>query len=339
MFSIPAEAFRWGHKFNMIGVRFVVGKHSMIVSDGDDHHRRRSSVQTAFTRRRLNSWIPFTTRSRVRADGGAIAAIIDTEISQRRSHPTGNPFDIFEAIVNEGSLSDAEIRDQVKTLIGAGYDTTASALARILWCAALSLDAWTRLRAEADAVLGPIDATSADSDQSTLAGRDPGSWTDPLHFDPDRFADLTPEQKTASDQAWVPFGRGPPHVHRVRPRSNGAHPDHRPPRPTTRPHPDHHRDTTPDRHGRQPSNRRRTIPGLSPQPHLKRHDRGLPARDAQTIAWMSPTSATSPASAMDNQIACIANLTLAGTTRGNARRNAIDATSKHARTARLRVNA
>ncbi|MEP7113132.1 MAG: cytochrome P450 [Ilumatobacteraceae bacterium] len=337
MFSMPAESFRWGHKFNMIGVRFVVGKSSMIVSDGNDHHRRRTSVQTAFTRRRLNSWIPmilartdaalvrviqqlgthpteldlypvgrnlilgitvhaffgqrlaeradeigelyerpqhfieapaikqlphpfpFTTRSRVRADGRAIAKIIDAEISQRRSHPTGDPFDILEAIVNEGSLSDAEIRDQVKTLIGAGYDTTASALAWILWCAALSPDAWARLRAEADAVLGPIDATSTDPDHSTLAGleyaqrvvheslrlhpagliaarmaatnlrlgghlirkgtlvvwsphlagRDPGSWTNPLHFDPDRFADLTPEQKTVSDQAWVPFGRGP----------------------------------------------------------------------------------------------------------------------------------
>ncbi|MFI0527575.1 MAG: cytochrome P450, partial [Ilumatobacteraceae bacterium] len=58
MFSMPAESFRWGHKFNMVGVQFVVGKGSMIVSDGEDHHRRRSSVQTAFTRRRLNAWIP-----------------------------------------------------------------------------------------------------------------------------------------------------------------------------------------------------------------------------------------------------------------------------------------
>jgi len=42
-----------------------------------------------------------------------------------------------------------------------------------------------------------------------LAGRDPASWVDPLRFDPDRFAVLTPEQKTLSDEAWVPFGRGP----------------------------------------------------------------------------------------------------------------------------------
>jgi cytochrome P450 len=337
MFSMPAESFRWGHKFNMIGVRFVVGNGSMIVSDGEDHHRRRSSVQTAFTRRRLNSWIPmimartdaaidrviqplsthqteldlypvgrnlilgitvhaffgerlaeradeigelyerpqqfieapaikqlphpfpFTARSRVRADRRAIDAIIDAEITQRRAQPTGDPFDILEAVVIDGTMSDAEIRDQVKTLIGAGYDTTASALAWMLWCAALSPDAWLRLRTEADTVLGPINVAAAEPDHSTLAGleyaqrvvheslrlhpaglvgarmaandirlggyliqkgtlvvwsphvagRDPGSWTDPLRFDPDRFADMTPQQKAMSDQAWVPFGRGP----------------------------------------------------------------------------------------------------------------------------------
>ncbi|MEO8267355.1 MAG: cytochrome P450 [Ilumatobacteraceae bacterium] len=337
MFSMPAESFRWGHKFNMVGVRFVVGKGSMIVSDGEDHHRRRNSVQTAFTRRRLNSWIPmilartdtaidrfiqplgtdptvldlypigrnlilgitvhaffgeqlaaradeigelyerpqqfieapavkqlphpfpFTARSRVRADRRAIDAIIDAEVTERRSRPNGDPFDILEAIVIEGSLSDSEIRDQVRTLIGAGYDTTASALAWVLWSAALSPDAWPRLRAEADAVLGPVDATATEPDHGTLArleyaqrvvheslrlhpagligarmaatdlrlgryairkgtlvvwsphlaGRDPNSWTDPLRFDPDRFTDLTPEQRAVTDQAWVPFGRGP----------------------------------------------------------------------------------------------------------------------------------
>lgn len=337
MFSMPAESFRWGHKFNMVGVQFVVGKGSMIVSDGEDHHRRRSSVQTAFTRRRLNAWIPmiaartdaaidrvtrslgtepieldlypigrklilgitvhaffgerlaeradeigelyerpqqfieapavkqmphplpFTARSRVRADGRAIAAIIDAEIARRRCQPTGDPFDVLEAIVDEGSLTDAEIRDQVKTLIGAGYDTTASALSWMLWCAALSPGVWLRLRAEADEVLGPPAAAVTEPDPGTLAkleyagrvvheslrlhpaglvgarmaatdlrlgsylvrkgtlvvwsphlaGRDPGSWRDPLRFDPDRFAEMTPEQKALTDQAWVPFGRGP----------------------------------------------------------------------------------------------------------------------------------
>ena len=56
LLAMPTGDFRWGHKFNVLG--FVVGDTSMIVSDGDDHARRRSSVQSAFSRRRLNGWIP-----------------------------------------------------------------------------------------------------------------------------------------------------------------------------------------------------------------------------------------------------------------------------------------
>jgi len=52
----PVEDFRWNHKFNALAV--VVGKESMITSDGDDWARRRASVQSAFSRRRLNGWIP-----------------------------------------------------------------------------------------------------------------------------------------------------------------------------------------------------------------------------------------------------------------------------------------
>ena len=56
LYGMPTDTFRWGHKFNVLG--FVVGPSSMIVSDGADHKRRRSSVQAAFSRRRLNGWIP-----------------------------------------------------------------------------------------------------------------------------------------------------------------------------------------------------------------------------------------------------------------------------------------
>jgi cytochrome P450 len=246
MFAMRADSFRWGHKFNVIGVRFVVGKGSMIVSDGADHQRRRSSVQKAFSRPRLNGWIPmildrtdsaierivrragdddhidlypigrhlvlgitvhaffgerlaervdeisrlfqrpqdfleaaavkqlphpfpFTSRSRVRADRRAIDRIIDAEIGKRRSQPTRDALDVLDAIVHEGSLSDDEIRDQVTTLIGAGYDTTAATLAWVLWCAALEPDVWSRLRAEADLVLGPPHTPLDESDHTTLA--------------------------------------------------------------------------------------------------------------------------------------------------------------------------
>ena len=248
MFSMKADTFRWKHKFNIIGVRFVVGKRSMIVSDGADHQRRRGAVQRAFSRPRLNSWIPmiiertdsaidqvvarlnnhpqdrpidlypvgrdlilgvtlhaffgerlarrvdefsqlfqraqafieapgvnqlphpipFTSRSRVRADRRRIDRIIDEELADRRANPTGNPLDILEVIATDSTLTDAEIRDQVDTLIGAGYDTTASTFAWLLWCAALEPGVWSRLRAEADRVLGPLDSPRRQPDDTTV---------------------------------------------------------------------------------------------------------------------------------------------------------------------------
>lgn len=56
MFSTPVDAFRWGHRFNVLG--FVVGGDSLIVSDGPDWERRRSSLRSGFSRRRLNGWVP-----------------------------------------------------------------------------------------------------------------------------------------------------------------------------------------------------------------------------------------------------------------------------------------
>ncbi len=246
LFAMPVDAFRWGHRFNLLG--FVVGDGSMIVSDGVDHKRRRSSVQAAFSRKRLNGWIPlivertdhavdeltaslggsgadvdlyplgrrivleivvramfgeemgrraeelgvlfqrsqdylegpalrqvphrlpFTRRARVRADRRALDSLIDGEMARRRAAPTGDPLDVLEALVGDGGLSDAEIRDQVVTLIGAGYDTTAASLAWMLWRSALAPGVWQRLRSEADMVLGPPGTASPVADAATLAG-------------------------------------------------------------------------------------------------------------------------------------------------------------------------
>jgi cytochrome P450 len=247
LLMMPTDRFRWGHKFNLLG--FVVGNESMIVSDGTDHKRRRSSVQTAFSRRRLNGWIPMivdrtdaaidqlvaetrneadglvdlypvgrrlvieivvralfgerladragelvevfersqdyiaapairqlphpfphTARSRVRDDRRALDAIIDDEIAYRRRSPTDDPRDLLAALVADGPLSDSEIRDQVATLIGAGFDTTAASLSWILWCATTTPGLWAQLRAEADAVYGrPGDLSIHVYDHTTLA--------------------------------------------------------------------------------------------------------------------------------------------------------------------------
>lgn len=245
LFALPNDRFRWGHKFNVLG--FVTGPGSMIVSDGEDHRRRRGSVQAAFSRRRLNRWIPmilertdaaidrlestlggaaravdlypvgrslvleiavralfgdrmasrvdeigahfegpqrylegslfqqlphripYTRRARVRADRRALDAIVDEQIAERRAHPAGDPFDVLEALAVDPDLTDSEIRDQVLTLIGAGFDTTAATLAWMLWCVGSEPGLWARVRAEADAVVGD-DGTGAD--EATLAGLD-----------------------------------------------------------------------------------------------------------------------------------------------------------------------
>ena len=337
LLTMPASQFRWAHRYNVIGLRFVIGRTSMIVSDGIDHDRRRSAVQAAFAKRRLNALapmildevdqavegliacaggeervidgyphmrrlvlritlraffgermaaradeigdrylrpqqfveapafrqlphpIPFTTRARVRADKRAINALIDDEISLRRQTTPADQPDVLDLMLAHDSLTDTEIRDQARTLIGAGYDTTAAAISWMLLRAAATPEVWARLRNEADAVLhcqapstdatdndafarlgyagrvvreslrlhpaGLIGARAVAHDLSLgdctiqrgtlilwspyLTGRDPNTWSAPLDFNPDRFSELSAEQKSTSDRAWIPFGRGP----------------------------------------------------------------------------------------------------------------------------------
>jgi cytochrome P450 len=113
--------------------------------------------------------LPFGLQKRVRTDRAALDTIIDAEIAARRDHPTGDPLDILETLVVDGELTDREIRDQVVTLIGAGFDTTAAALAWTLWRSTLEPDLWDRLGAEAHRVLGEIDAAPRTLDERTLA--------------------------------------------------------------------------------------------------------------------------------------------------------------------------
>ena len=56
IYATPPDAFLWGFRLNVL--RFYVGDGSMIVSDGDDHRRRRGAVQPGFARRRLDGWAP-----------------------------------------------------------------------------------------------------------------------------------------------------------------------------------------------------------------------------------------------------------------------------------------
>lgn len=218
--TMPTSRFRWSHPLNVL--RFVVGDDSMLVSDGEDHRRRRGAVLPALARRRLDAFVPamvaqadavaddllqhagsavaleplsrhlairvvtevlfgppmleraeelaalferpqayleapavrqvphrlpHTRRDRVRRDLAALAAIVDTEISARRAAPRD---DLLSTMVVSGELDDREIRDQVLTLIGAGYNTTAASFCWLVWCATTEPEVWHELRAEAD---------------------------------------------------------------------------------------------------------------------------------------------------------------------------------------------
>jgi hypothetical protein len=240
LLATTTDAFRWGHPFNVLG--FIVGSGSMIVSDGDDHRRRRGATQPGFARRRLDAWIPlvvaetdrliddtllaanqpvdfyphgralvrrivvrvlfgdslgdradelgailepamsygvqpalrqlphplpYTRRARARAALRAADRIIYDEIDRRRRAPrtTDRP-DVLDALIDaeDDNLTTSEIRDQIITLIAAGYDTTSSGLAWTVMSAAQSPAIWAQLRAEADRVL------SADLDAAALRG-------------------------------------------------------------------------------------------------------------------------------------------------------------------------
>ena len=234
VFAQPSSSYRWKFPANVLG--FIVGPTSMIVSDGEDHQRRRSAVQPAFARRRLDAWIPMivaevdrsmaeriepqlraggtldvyppgkdlilgitvraffgnglehrtqeigamfdelqaylelpgpkqfphripgTQRARARAARHAFDRLVDEEIARRRAAAGSTPeadrgegADLLDVFVDDDAgLSTREIHDQVNTLIGAGYNTTAATLAWMVHEALAAPGVWERLRAEAD---------------------------------------------------------------------------------------------------------------------------------------------------------------------------------------------
>jgi cytochrome P450 len=309
----PQERYRWGPVFKLpLGV--FVGPTSMLVSDGDDHARRRALVQPAFALRRLQAWralivaeldrmidalpvgeeldlapriqatvrrivvrvlfgeelaegaddigerlapagayinrpmmkqlphpFPFGAREAARASRRAFDARLDEEIARRRAAPvTDDRVDVLDALLAGEGLTDQELKDQVVSLIGAGYDTTTATASWLVLRAAPDGDVWERLRAEADTAspddarpwaeatvheslrihpagaysprlvaeafdLGPyaVKPRSVIAWSPLLTGRDPSSWPDPMRFDPTRHLD-----HDEPEYAWVPFGAG-----------------------------------------------------------------------------------------------------------------------------------
>jgi cytochrome P450 len=234
-----SELFRWREAFQ--GLVPVDGPTSLIVSDGDDHARRRRLVQPALHHRRieqylavmvenadatLDTWRPgqvvdvyqqfraairrstiqslfgrglagdeaffgeqlqalldlvdrvpaaVTWSRRLRTPGWrrAMAARdrvderIHAEIGRVRAGDVAGDDHVLATLVHgrdeDGSgLSDPEVRDQVVSLIAAGYETTSAAMAWAVYLLLATPGCWERARAEVADVLGDRVPAKAD---------------------------------------------------------------------------------------------------------------------------------------------------------------------------------
>ncbi len=223
------ESFRWGEAFEPLVA--VNGPTALVVSDGDEHRRRRRLVQPAFGIKRIEGYLPivldevgrvidawmpgqvtdvmadlrhavrrivvralFGEGLRHRADEigehlevaiayvnrspltrldkdwpllpyrgamrarAAVDEIVYAEIEARRAG-TGDAGDVLSALVaaqedGEHPLTDQEVRDQIISLIAAGYDTTTAGVAWTIHAAFSRPEVRDRARGEVHAIAG-----------------------------------------------------------------------------------------------------------------------------------------------------------------------------------------
>jgi cytochrome P450 len=161
-------------------------------------------------------------------------AVLAEEIARRRrAGDLGQRDDILSMLLSEQqALTDAEVRDILVTLLVAGHETTATALAWALERLARHPDAWERLRDGDDAYLdatiketlrlrpviaivqrilrAPMEigghelpAGVAVAPCIYLMHRRPDLYPDPKAFRPERFL-----ERPAGTYTWIPFGGG-----------------------------------------------------------------------------------------------------------------------------------
>ena len=160
-----------------------------------------------------------------------------TEMIRARRAADLRPDDVLSRLIaahqGEGgqALSDTELRDATVTLLLAGHETTANALAWMFWRIAREPDRdleavdpqrlfaealrlypsiWIiERRAIAPDQIGPyqIKAGGTVLVSPWLLHRHPAFWPEPERFDPDRFAPA--QAQTRPRHAYLPFGLGP----------------------------------------------------------------------------------------------------------------------------------
>ncbi|MBW0017708.1 MAG: cytochrome P450 [Mycobacterium sp.] len=238
-----ADAFSWQETFDTLAL--VDGPTALIVSDGDDHRRRRSVVAPGLRHRQIQDYVQTMVakvdavidgwqpgqrldvyrqlRSAVRRStaeslfGSRLAAysdllgeqlqplldlthqlpplvhlqrrlnapgwrramaarrriddLVDAQIADARAHPRPDDHLLTMLIDGRGeegyALSDNEIRDQIVSLITAGYETTSGALAWAVYTLLTLPGAWETAAGEVDRVLGGRAPVAADLDALT----------------------------------------------------------------------------------------------------------------------------------------------------------------------------
>ncbi|MBL1077049.1 cytochrome P450 [Nocardia sp. 2] len=182
---------------------------------------------------------------RFRDNQNAIDALLYAEIGERRAHPDlDRRADVLSRLLAVGAgeqpsdtpLSDAELRDQLVTLLLAGHETTASALSWACHELAAAPDIQREARRAAhdgddkyleavmkesmrrrtviaatgrmltrDMTIGGLDLPRGTvvSTSILLAHRSPGNFADAARFRPERFLD-----GSVGPNTWLPFGGG-----------------------------------------------------------------------------------------------------------------------------------
>jgi cytochrome P450 len=192
-----------------------------------------------FLRRNLGPWSPWARFLRLRAE---VDELVFDEIRRRRSEPDAAERDdvlslMLRARHEDGSpMSDRELRDELITLLTAGHETSATALAWTFERLLRTPDALRALEDEveaggddyaeavvketlrvrpvivdvarvvkSDVVLGPwtVPAGAVVVPAIALVQLMPEMYEDPYEFRPERFLDGQPAPYT-----WIPFGGG-----------------------------------------------------------------------------------------------------------------------------------
>lgn len=109
-------------------------------------------------------WMPTPVNLRLRSAGRELDALCHELIDSRRRASTGSHGDDLLGLLLDGGLSDREVRDELVTMVVAGHETVAAALAWTLMLLAEHPSAQERLRTEVRGHRAPVSMVSAATD-------------------------------------------------------------------------------------------------------------------------------------------------------------------------------